>query len=223
MIPFPQTVLYGERITMSVVESTYIKEYEAGEQNTLLGSFASNGKWTIKGNVTDVETFLYTVISNYYANAEISADDMNQWVRRFNAYFNSYSAYYAKLFKDGAPILGEHAEHTRNIDDQNTIKHGYTETYKRNGTNKSSGSGEGKQQNALTNREINSFNNSGSVEFGEGAETSRVMNGETDQRITNATYTENKVSMDDIEKYIGADVVAKWIDAFHPLFMEVFL
>ncbi len=217
---FPQTVLYHERITMSLVEAQYTKYYPdiEGQMAPLLGSL--NGmEWT-RASVDNTEAAFYDVISQYYANSEISCDDIDYWVKRFNAIFNIKYAE-MRLFIDSRAIpFGNTETMERHITDQNTFGHTVQDVYKRNGSNTTKDTRKSGVQNAVTNLEKSEGESTGETTYGEGSSNMRTWSN-SDNRQTDTNYTRTEITAADIARYFDTDMLGRWIDAFHALFMEV--
>ncbi len=221
MREFPQTVLYRSRITLSVVEFQINTEYNKSKpQRPIIGEFSSN-EFNFE-TIDDKYLPLYQLISRYYRNAEIGYDTVDEFLLRFNdKWHNTLYKYQSLLDDTGNLQIGSSHGAESKTTDKNTILHGYTDTYKRNGKNTTGTNGESKSQNSVTQLEKGVSNATTETEYGEGATTERKMNGETDTRETDNTRKMNDLEAADIRQYLEKTFGQIFIDEFHDLFMEV--
>lgn len=221
-ISYPQSVMYATRVTFEYVVAQYLKQYSNIDPQTnapLLGSL-SGSTWT-PAEVSKIQRTFYDYVGDYYANSAISYDDIDYWVKRFNAMFRINWARIERIMRDnGLPIGTSETEH-RDVTDKNTLNNGYTEKYTRNGKNTVENTSKSNTQNAVTNREQSSGESKGTTEYGEGYDIARSRDGKTDLRQTETDYSRQEITPSDIERFLSVDVISMWIDGFHTLFMEV--
>ncbi len=222
MREFPNRLLYQTRITMGVVEYQLNAEYnKGGDKRPIIGKFTSADTFSFDSIPANLIP-LYNLVSRYYRNAEIGFETAEEFIERFNGRWGN-AVYKIKtlLSETGDFQIGSVFGVESSTLDNNTIKHGYTDTYKRNGDNTTETSGEGKNQNSVTQLEKSDSKGNSKTTYGEGSTTERVMNGETDTRDTKNTRNTKDIEAEDIRQYLEKNYGQLFIEEFHTLFMEV--
>lgn len=219
---FPNWTLYKTRVTMGVVEYQLNANYNSGHsRKPIIGEFASSTVFNFE-TIPDNLLPLYNLVSRYYHNAEIGFETVDEFIQRFNdKWHNAVFKIKTLLSETGDFQIGSIFDVESSTRDENTLQHGYTDTYQRNGKNTTGTSGSGKAQNSVTQLEKTESKGQTETTYGEGATTTREMNGKTDTRETTNTRKTKDIEAEDIRQYLEMNFGQLFIEEFHTLFMEV--